>query len=66
ICAEVCPMGSINPENTKEYIGICIKCCACVKKCPSQARYYDDPGYLYHKEELEELYERRAEPEYFV
>ena len=66
ICAEVCPMGSINPENTKEYIGICIKCCACVKKCPSEARYYDDPGYLYHKEELEELYERRAEPEVFV
>ena len=66
ICAEVCPMGSINPENIREYIGICIKCCACVKKCPSQARYYDDPGYLYHKEELEELYERRAEPEYFV
>lgn len=66
ICAAVCPMGSINPENVREYIGICIKCCACVKKCPSQARYYDDPGYLYHKEELEELYERRAEPEYFV
>ena len=31
-----------------------------------QARYYDDPGYIYHKEELEELYERRAEPETFV
>ena len=66
ICAEVCPMGSIDPANTREYLGICIKCCACVKKCPSQARYYDDPGYIYHKEELEELYERRAEPEYFV
>lgn len=66
LCAEVCPMGSISRENSREYIGICIKCCACVKKCPTQARYYDDPGYLYHKEELEELYERRAEPEYFV
>ena len=66
LCATVCPMGSINPEHTREYIGICIKCCACAKKCPSQARYYDDPGYIYHKEELEELYERRAEPELFV
>lgn len=66
ICADVCPMGSISKENIKEYIGICIKCCACVKKCPTQARYYDDPGYIYHKEELEELYERRAEPEWFV
>lgn len=66
ICAAACPMGSIHPENVREYIGICIKCCACVKKCPSQARYYDDPGYIYHKEELEELYERRAEPEWFL
>lgn len=66
ICVDVCPMGSISRENVREYVGICIKCCACVKKCPSQARYYDDPGYIYHKEELEELYERRAEPEWFV
>ncbi len=66
ICAEVCPMGSISKENFSEFVGICIKCCACVKKCPSGAKYYDDPGYIYHKEELEELYERRAEPEYFI
>lgn len=65
-CAEVCPMGSISRENIKEYVGICIKCCACVKKCPVEARYFDDPGFIYHKEELEELYERRAEPELFV
>ena len=26
----------------------------------------DDAGYLYHQHELEEMYERRAEPEYFV
>ncbi len=66
LCVDVCPMGSISRENVREYTGICIKCCACVKKCPTQARYYDDPGYIYHKEELEELYERRAEPELFV
>ena len=66
LCADVCPMGSISKENPREYIGICIKCCARVKKCPTQARYYDDPGYIYHKEELEELYKRRAEPEIFV
>ena len=66
LCAQVCPMGSISREDVREYTGICIKCCACVKKCPMQARYYDDPGYIYHKEELEELYARRAEPEYFV
>lgn len=65
-CADVCPMGSISHENVREYIGICIKCCACEKKCPVGARYFDDPGYLYHKTELEELYARRAEPEFFL
>lgn len=42
ICADVCPMGSISHENVREYTGICIKCGACIKKCPKQARYYED------------------------
>jgi ferredoxin/flavodoxin len=63
VCAEVCPMGSIDPEDVTQYTGICIKCGACIKKCPEKARYYDDKGFLYHKTELEEVYERRAEPE---
>jgi len=65
LCAAVCPMGSIDPENVSEVRGICIKCGACVKKCPVGAKYYDDAGYLYHKTELELGYERRAEPELF-
>lgn len=65
ICAEVCPMGSIDKVDFS-CTGICIKCCACIKKCPSGAKYFDDPGYIYHKEELEELYEGRSLPEYFV
>ncbi len=59
-CADVCPMGSISHENVREYTGICIKCGACIKKCPKQARYYEDEGYLYHQHELEEGYTRRA------
>jgi len=66
VCADVCPMGSISHDNVREYTGICIKCGACVKKCPQQAKYYDDKGYLYHKRELEEGFARRAEPELFV
>ena len=50
----------------KEFTGICIKCGACIKKCPVQAKYYEDEGYLYHKRELEEGLTRRAEPEWFV
>ena len=52
-------------ENVREYTGICIKCGACVKKCPVHARYYDSYNYLYHKEELELGFARRAEPALF-
>ena len=66
ICADTCPMGSISREDVKEYTGICIKCGACIKNCPLQAKYYEDAGYLYHQHELEEGLTRRAEPEWFL
>lgn len=66
LCAAVCPMGSISYDNVREFTGICIKCGACIKKCPVHAKYYDDPGYLFHKHELERRFTRRAEPELFL
>lgn len=66
LCAGLCPMGSIDPAHPEEVRGICIKCCACVKKCPAGAKYFDDPGYLYHRRELEEQYARRAQNETFI
>lgn len=66
LCASVCPMGSIDPLDVRNMTGICIKCCACFKKCPASARFFDDEGYLYHKTELEELYERRADNSFFL
>lgn len=66
LCAEKCPMGSIRVDNVAEVAGICIKCCACVKGCPSGAKYFTDEGYLYHQHELEEMYARRAEVEMFL
>ena len=67
ICALLCPMGSINPANPREYIGkgICIKCGACVKKCLVGAKYYADEGFLSHKEALEKNFSRRANNELF-
>lgn len=65
ICVDACPMGSIKPEAPGVVDGICIKCCGCEKKCPKGALYFDDPGYLYHKEELELGYAERKEPELF-
>lgn len=66
VCADVCPMGSISREDVREFTGICIKCGACIKKCPVHAKYYEDEGFLYHRRELEEGLTRRAEPELFL
>ncbi|MGM9975247.1 MAG: EFR1 family ferrodoxin [Clostridiaceae bacterium] len=67
LCAEICPMGSIDFDNVKEVQGICIKCCSCVKKCPVGAKYFDDPGFITHKEDLEEKYtDKRGEVEIFL
>lgn len=66
LCASSCPMGSIDPVDVRNMVGICIKCCACEKNCPVQARYFDDAGYVYHREELEAMYTRRAKPAWFV
>ena len=66
ICVELCPMGSIDPEDVSKFTGICIKCCACVKNCPVDARYFDDENYLRHKFELEIEFADRKQPELFI
>lgn len=67
LCAQVCPMGSIDPDDVARITGVCIKCCACVKKCPVSAKYFDDGIFLWHKEELELKFSPvRCEPEYFL
>jgi len=66
LCARICTMGSIDPRDVTSVTGICIKCCACVKRCPKGAKYYDDEGYLYHQHELEDIYARRGESKIFL
>lgn len=65
LCAQLCPMGSIDYKDVSYLIGPCIKCCACVKKCPVEAKYFDDLGYLNHQHELEATCTLRREPEFF-
>ena len=67
LCARLCPMGSIDPNDVSNVVGKCIKCCACVKKCPKGAKYFDHEGYLYHQHELEAQYAgSRAESRIFL
>ncbi len=56
LCAEICPMGVISKDDFSLITGICIKCCACEKRCPAKAKYFDDAGYIYHRNELEAMY----------
>lgn len=65
-CADHCPMGAIDHLNPDRITGICIKCCACVKSCPAEAKYFDDPGFLYHKNELEANYQEPAPVKLFI
>lgn len=66
-CARECPLGSIDREDPTRMVGKCMKCNRCVKGCPVKAKYFDDAGYLYHREELEAQFTLpRKEPELFL
>lgn len=64
-CVDVCPMGSINREDPKEIMGICIKCHSCVKACPKGAKYFDDPAFLSHKAMLEKNFREPKENRFY-
>lgn len=66
LCANLCPMGSISPDDCSSITGICIKCGACIKKCPNGAKCFDDADYLHHKHQIERDYQRRAENKMFL
>ena len=66
ICASVCPMGSIPAKDCTQVIGICIKCLACIRKCPSHAKYFTDENFLSHVKMLEEHFTTRKEPAFYT
>ena len=45
--------------------GICIKCQACVKGCPTGAKYFADAAFCSHRAMLEQTYAKRRENEFF-
>ncbi|AKB20080.1 EFR1 family ferrodoxin [Methanosarcina sp. WWM596] len=66
-CAELCPTGAIDPENSNLIdTGKCITCCACIKNCPQNARSMK-PGLVKDASvRLHTLYSQRKEPECFI
>jgi ferredoxin len=67
ICAEGCPVGAIDPENSRAIdTENCITCCACIRHCPQHARTIK-PGIVRDASlRLHTLYNERKEPEYFL
>ncbi len=66
ICAESCPMGSIEKENPSVVSGLCIKCHSCVKKCPEGAKFFDDEMFLSHVRMLEVNFRDEKRNLYFI
>jgi len=66
-CAEGCPVGAIDPENSRMIeTERCITCCACIKHCPKNARTMK-PGVVKDASiRLNSLYKERKEPEFFL
>ena len=65
LCAQNCPMGSIDRARPDQVTGVCIKCQSCVRGCPRQAKYFDDPEFLSHIKMLEQNFQRPAENQLF-
>lgn len=66
VCAEVCPMGSIDMTDVSKINGICIKCFACILRCHSKAKYFDDENLLSHIKMLETNYKSRNSNHIFL
>jgi ferredoxin len=66
ICAERCPMGAVNFENSSLIdIEKCITCCACIKSCPQNARTMKPSLVKERAILLNNLFKERKEPECF-
>ena len=67
ICAEGCPVGAIDPENSKLIdTEKCITCCACIKNCPQNARTMKSGPVKDAAMRLIKLYSEPKEPVFFL
>ena len=66
LCSSVCPTSAINPQDSRQIDHKkCITCCACIKKCPSQARSIK-PGPVHDAaSRLHRLFKEPKQPELY-
>ncbi len=67
ICAEGCPVGAIDPHNSRAIdTNTCITCCACIRNCPHHTRTMKPGLVMDASVRLSTLYSERKEPEFFL
>jgi ferredoxin len=66
-CATVCPAGAISINGSVvTIIERCIRCCACIKNCPTDSRYWEDSMMGKITTWLNENCAARKEPQFFL
>ena len=55
LCRTLCPMGCYDNSLTQAE-GICIKCQACIKSCPANAKFLNNDSFASHVKMLEQNY----------
>lgn len=66
-CAEICPMGAISHTDSSNIdIHKCITCCACIKKCPQEARTMKPGPVKEAQNRINTLFRDRKEPECYL
>ena len=67
VCAEVCPVGAVDPQDSSMINQEkCITCCACIKKCPQNARTMKPGPVKDAQKRINTLYIQPKKPEYFL
>ena len=67
LCAEVCPVGAIDPDNSAAIDQVkCITCCACIKQCPQSARTMKPGPVMEARKRLSTLCMEPKQPESFI
>ncbi|MBE0530433.1 MAG: 4Fe-4S binding protein [Rhodospirillales bacterium] len=67
VCAEVCPVGAIDPQDSARIDQVkCITCCACIKNCPQDARTMKPGPVKDAAIRLNRFCKEQKKPEYFL